>query len=162
MRGPKTSKRRGGRAHPASLADACAILMTCGLTSKQMTEAAFIAAIEAHERAPRLERARRDDAALTDACCQALRSTGRRLPHVPLRIIRSWSRNATPLPREWGGVPIVDGERPIVCAMLPQPFVGYVFVIARADDLRRPHLDAAAKDRIASALADALLALEGL
>jgi len=89
-------------------------------------------------------------------------ATGRRLPHVPLRFIRSWSLNTKPLPREWGGVPVEVGERPIVCAILPQPFVGYVFVVARPDDLPRPHLDAATKDRIASALADALLALEGL
>jgi hypothetical protein len=118
-----------------------------------LTEAEFVAAIEARERV-RLPH----DAALTRACAEALRRRGTQLPSVPgARVVRGWSPNGTPLPREWG-VPIERDEAPIAFAMLGQPWVGYVSIVARAADLPRPRLDGAARDRIASALADAVLA----
>ncbi|MGO9835543.1 MAG: hypothetical protein ACLP1X_15150 [Polyangiaceae bacterium] len=133
---------------PTGLAAACPILTARGLSTEQMTEAEFIAAITEQERAPR------DNAALTDACRQALRSTGERLPRIPLRVIRRWSPTGKPLPRKWGGVCVEPDEAPIAFAMLPAPFIGYVSVLVRAGDLPNPVFD---KEQLASALADALL-----
>jgi hypothetical protein len=132
----------------ASLSDACTALAARGVRSEALTEREFVAAIVDQPRA------RRDDVALTEACCQALRSTGERLPRLPLRVVRRWSPNGTPLPKGWGGVSVEPGEAPIVFAMLPAPFIGHVSAVARADDLPNAVFD---EEQLASALADALL-----
>jgi hypothetical protein len=76
------------------------------------------------------------------------------------RIVFGWSPTGRPPP--WQAVPIEPGELPIVFRPLPPPFVGFAAVVVRVEDVPAPQLDAAAKDRIALALADALLAQEGL
>ncbi|MGO9835108.1 MAG: hypothetical protein ACLP1X_12915 [Polyangiaceae bacterium] len=134
------------RSTVGDVAPAARALKTPPITVEVLTEAEFAAAIAERERTPR------DDAALTDACRQALRSTGERLPRIPLRVMRGWSPNGT-LPKNWG-VGVECGEVPVVFAMLPAPFIGYVSVVARADDLPNAVFD---EEQLASALADALL-----
>ena len=130
---------------------------SAGCQSVRLTRAEMIAEICARERAPRREHATRDDRALTRACVQALRSSGESLPAFPLRVVRGWSPNGTPLPKTWG-VLIERDETPVAFAALPAPFVGFIAAVARITDLPRPVLDLDAKRRIASALADAILA----
>jgi hypothetical protein len=145
------------RTAEASLADACAKLMAHGVSTKLMTPAEMVTEIAARERAPRREGVPRDDDALTRACVEALRSSGESLPSIPLRVVRGWSPNGTPLPKTWG-VLIERDETPVAFAPLPAPFVGFIAAVARITDLPRPVLDPHAKRRIASALADAILA----
>lgn len=104
-----------------------------------------------------LERSQRDDPALTQACVQALRRSGVRLPPVPLRVVRAWSPNGYPVPKEWDGVPLGPGEVAVAFARLPAPYVGFVALTADAAALPKAALDVAAKERVAQALADALL-----
>ena len=147
-------EKRAARRCPGgpSLSDASAALSAHGVTSEVLTQRQFVAEITERERTPR------NDVELTRACIEALRGRGVQFPSVPgARVVRGWSPNGTPPPPEWG-VPIVRGEAPIAFAMLGQPWVGYVSIVARAADLPRPGLDGAARDRIASALVDAVLA----
>lgn len=105
-----------------------------------------------------LERRQRDDPALTRASIEALRRSGARLPSVPLRLKRAWSPNGWPLPKEWDAVPLDPGEAAVAFARLPAPYVGFVALTADAATLPRSILlDAAAKEKIATVLADALL-----
>ena len=133
------------------IAPAARPLTTPPITAEVLTEAEFFAAIAERERAPH------DDVALTRACIEALRLRGEPLPCVPLRVVRGWSPNGTSFPKTWG-VLIERDETPVAFAPLPAPFVGFVAVVARVSDLRRPVLTHDAKRRIASALADAILA----
>jgi hypothetical protein len=111
----------------------------------------LIAAVAARERAPR------DDAALTRACVQAFCATGERLPRIPsLRVVRVRRPDGRPLPSDWALL-VEPGEVPIVIAVLPKPFSGFVAAVARVDDLRKPKLTDAERDRIAEQLVDALL-----
>lgn len=122
--------------------------------SVKLTPAEFAAAIAEQERAlrdnrctRRSARQRSDGRALTRACIEALRSTGKPLPRVPsMRVIRVWNPNGTPLPEDWS-VLIEHDEALVDSAPLPAPFVGFVAVVARAADLPKPVVNAEAKRR---------------
>ena len=61
------------------------------------------------------------------------------------------------MPRDWA-IPVQRDEVVVACAPLPRPLVGVAAVVVAAACLPRPNLDEAARERVASAFADALLA----
>lgn len=117
--------------------------------SVKLTLAEFAAAVADRERARRDGRSARrsgrqrpDDCGLTRACIEALRSTGQRFPRIPsLRVVRAWSPNGTPLPKDWS-VLIERDETPLALASLPAPFVGFVAVVAGTANLPKRMLEA--------------------
>jgi hypothetical protein len=73
------------------------------------------------------------------------------------RFVALHTTDGGPLPRDWA-IPIVLGEVVAACAPLGVPFSGVAAIVVRGSMLPRPKLDDAARDRIACALADMLLA----
>jgi hypothetical protein len=74
-----------------------------------------------------------------------------------VRLVVLHTVDGQPLPADWA-IPIVVGEVVVACATLKPPLSGVAALIVRCSLLPRPKLDEAARDRIAHALADALLA----
>lgn len=119
---------------------------------QELTDEQFAAEIAAMERTPR------PHPALDQASARALQACGEHWQALRgrVRIVRGWCPHGEPLPPDWA-IPIESGEVPIALAQLPAPFVGFVALVARVADLPRPRLDDRERERIATALADALL-----
>ncbi|MGD0530511.1 MAG: hypothetical protein ABSE49_35585 [Polyangiaceae bacterium] len=74
-----------------------------------------------------------------------------------VRLVAIHTTDGRAMPRSWA-VPLHRGEVVLALAALASPFAGVAALIVRASDLPAPSLDAAARERLADALADALLA----
>jgi hypothetical protein len=102
---------------------------------------------------------------LSAAVAQALRPALRQLSfnlreavlNGRVRLVAIHTIDGRPLPRSWA-IPVQRGEIVLACAAMAPPFAGVAALVARASELPAPHLDAAARERIADALAEALLA----
>jgi hypothetical protein len=75
--------------------------------------------------------------------------------HVRLLALHTVDRR--PLPSDWA-IPILPGEVVVACAPLGSPLSGVAALVVRGAVLPRPKLDVPERERIARALADALLA----
>ena len=74
-----------------------------------------------------------------------------------VRLLALHTVNGQPLPSDWA-IPILPGEVVVACAPLRSPLAGVAALVVRAGVLPRPKLDLPERERIARALADALLA----
>jgi hypothetical protein len=74
-----------------------------------------------------------------------------------LRLVVLHMIDGGPLPRDWA-IPVQCDEVVVACAPLPRPLVGMAAIVVAAPHLPPPDFDDAERDRIATALADALLA----
>jgi hypothetical protein len=77
------------------------------------------------------------------------------LPHSVLQLAEG------PLDAKWG-IPILADETVVAHTTLTAPFQGMAAYIARVEELPRPEFDVSMRERIAQALADALLEAEKL
>jgi hypothetical protein len=73
-----------------------------------------------------------------------------------VRLLALHTVDGRPLPSDWA-IPILPGEVVVACAPLGSPLSGVVALIVRGAALPRPKLDPPERERIARALADALL-----
>jgi hypothetical protein len=74
-----------------------------------------------------------------------------------VRLLAVHTVDGRPLPSDWA-VPILPGEVVVACAPLRSPLSGIAALVVRGAVLPRPQLDLPQRERIARALADALLA----
>jgi hypothetical protein len=74
-----------------------------------------------------------------------------------VRLLAVYTVDGRPLPSDWA-VPILPNEVVLACAPLRSPLSGVAALVVRGAVLPRPKLDAPERERIARALADALLA----
>jgi hypothetical protein len=77
------------------------------------------------------------------------------LPHAVLQLTEG------PLSAQWG-IPILANETVVAHTALTAPFQGIAAYIARVEELPRPEFDVSMRERIAQAVADALLETEKL
>jgi hypothetical protein len=120
-------------------------------TAVLLTRAELAEAIAERERSPR------DNEGLTRACITALRSGGR-LPRVPLRVVWVWSPTGAPIPPELDGIFIDPSVEVVVRSRrLPAPYVGRAALIADAAVIPAPQFNHEARERVAEALAAAML-----
>ena len=108
----------------------------------------------------------RDPQEMTGAVVQALAPTIARglgfdlQAAVRARLVRLLALHTVdgrPLPSDWA-IPILPGEVVVACAPLRSPLSGVAALVVRGALLPRPKLDVPERERIARALADALLA----
>jgi hypothetical protein len=78
-----------------------------------------------------------------------------RARHV--RLLALHALDGRPLPSDWA-IPILPGEVVVACAPLRPPLSGVAALVVRGAVLPRPKVDLQERERIARALADALLA----
>jgi hypothetical protein len=78
-----------------------------------------------------------------------------RAGHV--RVVAIHTLDGRPRPSDWA-VPVVEGEVVVACAPLEQPFSGVAALVVTMRALPAPRMEDATRDRIARALAAALLA----
>jgi hypothetical protein len=78
-----------------------------------------------------------------------------RARHV--RLLALHTLDGRPLPSDWA-IPILPGEVVVACAPLRSPLSGVAALVVRRAVLPRPKLDVLERERIARALAEALLA----
>jgi hypothetical protein len=74
-----------------------------------------------------------------------------------VRLLALHTVDGRPLPSDWA-IPILPGEVVVACAPLRSPLSGVAALVVRGAVLPRPKLDLPQRERIARALADALLA----
>lgn len=74
-----------------------------------------------------------------------------------VRLLALHTVDGRPLPSDWA-IPILPGEVVVACAPLRSPLSGVAALVVRGAVLPRPKLDSPQRERIARALADALLA----
>jgi hypothetical protein len=74
-----------------------------------------------------------------------------------VRIVALHTLDGRPLPSDWA-IPILLGEVVVVCAPLSAPFSGVAAILVRGAALPRPEVDEATRERVARALARAVLA----
>jgi hypothetical protein len=74
-----------------------------------------------------------------------------------VRLLALHTLDGRPLPSDWA-IPILPGEVVVACAPLRPPRSGVAALVVRGAVLSRPKLDLPERERIARALADALLA----
>ena len=74
-----------------------------------------------------------------------------------VRLLALHTVDGRPLPSDWA-IPILPGEVVVACAPLRSPLSGVAALVVRGAVLPRPKLDLPERERIARALADALLA----
>ena len=74
-----------------------------------------------------------------------------------VRVVAQHTLDGAPLPSDWA-IPVVAGEVVVACAPLGPPFSGVAALIVAMRALPSPKRDDAARERIARALAAALLA----
>ena len=74
-----------------------------------------------------------------------------------VRLLALHTVDRRPLPSDWA-IPILPGEVVVACAPLRSPLTGVAALVVRGAVLPRPKLDLPERERIARALADALLA----
>jgi hypothetical protein len=74
-----------------------------------------------------------------------------------VRLLALHTIDGQPLPSDWA-IPILPGEVVVACALLRPPLSGVAALVVRGSVLPRPKVDATERERIARALADALLA----
>ena len=74
-----------------------------------------------------------------------------------VRLLALHTVDGRPLPSDWA-IPILPGEVVVACAPLRSPLSGVAALVVRGAVLPRPKLDLPERERIAQALADALLA----
>jgi hypothetical protein len=74
-----------------------------------------------------------------------------------VRLLALHTVDGRPLPSDWA-IPILPGEVVVACAPLSSPLSGVAALVVRGAVLPRPKLDLPERERIARALADALLA----
>jgi hypothetical protein len=74
-----------------------------------------------------------------------------------VRLLALHTVDGRPLPSDWA-IPILPGEVVVACAALRSPLSGVAALVVRGAVLPRPKLDLPQRERIARALADALLA----
>ena len=114
---------------------------------------------------PSAAKSQRTPQELTDAAVQALGpavarglsfdlQAAVRARHV--RLLALHTVDGQPLPSDWA-IPILPGEVVVACAALGAPLSGVAALVVRGAALPRPKLDAPERERIARALADALL-----
>jgi hypothetical protein len=74
-----------------------------------------------------------------------------------VRLLALHTVDGQPLPSDWA-IPILPGEVVVSCAPLSPPMSGIAALIVRGAILPRPKLDVPQRERMARALAEALLA----
>jgi hypothetical protein len=74
-----------------------------------------------------------------------------------VRLLALHTVDGRPLPSDWA-IPILPGEVVVACAPLRPPLSGVAALVVRGAVLPRPKLDVPQRERIARALADAVLA----
>ena len=74
-----------------------------------------------------------------------------------VRLLALHTVDGQPLPSDWA-IPILPGEVVVACAPLSPPLTGIAALVVRGAILPRPALDVPQRERIARALAEALLA----
>jgi hypothetical protein len=74
-----------------------------------------------------------------------------------VRLLALHTIDGRPLPSDWA-IPILPGEVVVECAALRSPLSGVAALIVRGAVLPRPKIDLPERERIALALADAVLA----
>ena len=74
-----------------------------------------------------------------------------------VRLLAVHTVDGQPLPSDWA-IPILPGEVVVACAPLSPPMSGIAALVVRGAILPRPKLDVPQRERIARALAEALLA----
>ena len=74
-----------------------------------------------------------------------------------VRLLALHTVDGQPLPSDWA-IPILPGEVVVACAPLSPPLTGIAALVVRGAILPRPKLDVPQRERIARALAEALLA----
>jgi len=74
-----------------------------------------------------------------------------------VRLLALQTVDGRPLPSDWA-IPIVPGEVVVACAPLRPPLSGVAALVVRGAVLPQPKLDMLQRERIARALAEALLA----
>jgi hypothetical protein len=74
-----------------------------------------------------------------------------------VRLLALHTVDGQPLPSDWA-IPVLPGEVVVACAPLRSPLSGVAALVVRGALLPRPKLDVPESERIARALADALLA----
>jgi hypothetical protein len=74
-----------------------------------------------------------------------------------VRLLALHTVDGQPLPSDWA-IPVLPGEVVVACAPLRSPLSGVAALVVRGALLPRPKLDVPERERIARALADALLA----
>jgi hypothetical protein len=74
-----------------------------------------------------------------------------------VRLVAIHTIDGRPLPRDWA-IPLLRSEVVVACAPLVSPFVGVAALVAKVAVLPKPKVDAATRERISVALADAIFA----